>query len=222
MKAIILAAGRGSRLGKLTEDKPKCMLEFGTETILERQIRILGTCGICEQDIIVVAGYKKEYITERIQATIISNDVYQSTDNSYSLSLALQDMDDDVLVLDGDLVFTAESVDCLLKSQGNALLGMQEAEHYGSTGISTNGKTGYVTGVGKHISSKVIYASMMKIVQPDLKIIREQLKMPGMEKTWYTVPVNHVIGKITFHLTLTDAKVRGVNTYFEYIEAKRF
>ena len=42
MKAVILAAGRGSRLGKYTDDKPKCLIEIGGETLLDRELRLLS------------------------------------------------------------------------------------------------------------------------------------------------------------------------------------
>lgn len=57
MKAVILAAGRGSRLGKYTDDKPKCLIEIGGETLLDRELRLLSELGIKAQDVFVVAGY---------------------------------------------------------------------------------------------------------------------------------------------------------------------
>ena len=51
MKAVILAAGRGSRLGKYTDDKPKCLIEIGGETLLDRELRLLSELGIKAQDV---------------------------------------------------------------------------------------------------------------------------------------------------------------------------
>ena len=58
MKAIILAAGKGSRLYPITLDKPKGLLEIGSETILDRLIRQFRAVGI--DDIFLVVGYQKE------------------------------------------------------------------------------------------------------------------------------------------------------------------
>ena len=60
MKAIILAAGIGSRMKPLTNDKPKCMVKLLDETLVERQIKIFHSCDI--NDITIVTGYKSEVI----------------------------------------------------------------------------------------------------------------------------------------------------------------
>ncbi|WP_045214014.1 NTP transferase domain-containing protein [Desulfonatronovibrio magnus] len=61
MKAIILAAGRGSRLLSLTDDRPKCLVELYGKPLLDWQIKALRDAGI--QDITVVRGYLKDKIT---------------------------------------------------------------------------------------------------------------------------------------------------------------
>ena len=60
LKAIILAAGKGSRLGTLTDNIPKGMLKLFGKTLIERQIEIYQKCGI--DDITIVTGYKSEII----------------------------------------------------------------------------------------------------------------------------------------------------------------
>ena len=61
MKAIILAGGLGTRLGKYTENLPKCMLKFAGKTLVERQVESFRKCGI--EDIIVV----RKHLAEKIQ-----------------------------------------------------------------------------------------------------------------------------------------------------------
>jgi len=66
LKVIILAAGRGSRLGTLTENTPKILVEISKGlTILEHQIVNIYKCGI--SDIVLVGGYKIDQIEEKIQ-----------------------------------------------------------------------------------------------------------------------------------------------------------
>ena len=60
MKAIIIAAGIGSRLNPLTNDKPKCMLQYKGKVLLQHQIDALRGAGI--DRIVVIKGYKKEVI----------------------------------------------------------------------------------------------------------------------------------------------------------------
>ena len=60
MKAIILAAGLGNRLLPLTEDKPKCLIEFSGKTLLDRLLKTFKSCGV--NDIVLVIGHKNEKI----------------------------------------------------------------------------------------------------------------------------------------------------------------
>ena len=63
MKAIILAAGRGSRMKKLTDELPKCLVELRGKTLLDWQLEALRAAGITE--IAIVTGYKREMLTNR-------------------------------------------------------------------------------------------------------------------------------------------------------------
>jgi choline kinase len=65
MKAIILAAGRGSRMQKLTDDRPKCLVELRGQCLLDRQLAALRAAGIAE--IGIVTGYKRELIAQHVQ-----------------------------------------------------------------------------------------------------------------------------------------------------------
>ena len=58
MKAIILAAGRGSRMGNLTDESPKCLVELRARPLLEWQLMAIREAGI--DDIAIVNGYKRE------------------------------------------------------------------------------------------------------------------------------------------------------------------
>ncbi len=60
MKAIILAAGRGSRMKKLTDERPKCLVELHGQSLLDRQIATLKKAGI--NSIAIVTGYRKEML----------------------------------------------------------------------------------------------------------------------------------------------------------------
>lgn len=110
MKAIIFNSGLGKRMGKFTETHHKSMaiLKNG-ESILQRQIRILGNCGINE--FVITTGPFKEQIQctclkfNNYQFHFVENPVYNETNYIYSMWLARQYLDDDFLMLHGDLVF---------------------------------------------------------------------------------------------------------------------
>ena len=92
LKAIILAAGIGSRIRPLTDDCPKCLLKVGGVTILERMIANIQACGINE--FIFVLGYLDYRIEQFVNATFPSlsakfvvNYKYAKTNTGYSLML---------------------------------------------------------------------------------------------------------------------------------------
>ena len=82
MKVIILAAGQGTRLRPLTDDRPKCMVEVNGRSIIERQLDTMHACGISDEDITIICGYCSETLRNRFNDTninLIVNEKYDST-----------------------------------------------------------------------------------------------------------------------------------------------
>jgi len=115
-RAIIVAAGRGSRMGGLTDERPKCMLEFEGKPLIKWQRAALGAAGI--EDITIVSGY----LAERIEidgASRVENPAWQSTNMVYSLMCA-EDVflsGKPILVAYSDIVYEARLIDELLKAK---------------------------------------------------------------------------------------------------------
>ena len=86
MKAIILAAGRGSRMKSLTDDRPKCLVKFNDKPLLDMQVEALREAGINE--ISVVTGYKRELIKSRDDLFEFHNPLWASTQMVSSLEYA--------------------------------------------------------------------------------------------------------------------------------------
>nr|WP_302141818.1 sugar nucleotide-binding protein [uncultured Schaedlerella sp.] len=219
MKAIILAASRGEQLGELTEEIPKCMLPFGQKSILERQIHLLTEIGIKRSDICVVAGYKPEKIKSVKGISVILNEEYKVTDNSYSLWLALQDSYDDVLVLDGDLVYEIEALNLILKADGNAVLVTDNNQYNGSTGIIV-GENERLLAIGKHLLGEKSYASILKLTAETSAVLAKQLK--NSKTFWYTVSLNKILDTEVFRVCDAKCRIIGINTYSDYLEAKKY
>ena len=114
MKAIIIAAGMGTRMQHLTEDLPKCMLKFGGKTLLERQIEGLTSSGVT--DISVIKGYKKEKINYPGLKYYI-NDNYENNNILNSLFYAEEEMDDEVIISYSDILYENQVVERLLESR---------------------------------------------------------------------------------------------------------
>ena len=102
MKAIILAAGMGTRMDKYTRDLPKCMLSFNGKTLIERQVEALRSTGI--KEIIVVKGYMPEKINISGVKYYI-NEGYAGTNMVETLMRAEAEMDDEILVCYSDILY---------------------------------------------------------------------------------------------------------------------
>ena len=112
MKIIILAAGIGSRLRSLTNDKPKCMVKLFNETLIERQIKIFHSCNI--NDITIVTGYGSELI-DIPDVNYVKNENYETTNMNESLFCALEPSSSPVLVTYSDIVFEQKIVQQMLE-----------------------------------------------------------------------------------------------------------
>ena len=127
MKALILNSGLGHRMGVLTSEHPKCMTEISCrETILSRQLAQLAGAGIT--DIVITTGYAadvlKSYVRELdlpLQITFVDNPDYAATNYIHSMDLAGGLLDDDLLLLHGDLVFENSVLDDLLAAEGSCM-----------------------------------------------------------------------------------------------------
>lgn len=113
MQAIILAAGQGSRLRPLTDHRPKCLVKVQGKSMLEYQLEALCAAGVSECVIVVghLAAQVRNTIGSRfsnIAITYVENEIYDRTNNIYSLWLARMKVTDDVLLIEGDLIFEPE------------------------------------------------------------------------------------------------------------------
>jgi len=127
LKAIILAAGKGSRLRPLTDNYPKCMMEFQGKTIINNILDTFKICGI--NDVIVVTGYKNEILEEHLKEyriRFIHNKDYVTTNMVYSLFCAEKEMDDDLIISYADIVFTPKVLKLLIQNNGKFVVTIDE------------------------------------------------------------------------------------------------
>ncbi len=114
MKALILNSGLGSRMGRLTSEHPKCMTKISAKnTILSRQLKQIVDMGITE--VIMTTGAFDEVLVEYcrgldlpLEIKFIKNPVYDKTNYIYSIYCAKDILDDDIILMHGDLVFDNE------------------------------------------------------------------------------------------------------------------
>lgn len=117
MKVIILAAGRGSRLGERTKDCPKCMCELQGRTLLDRCLNTLERAGVSRSDIGIVTGYQSDMFQVE-DITYFHNSDWEKTNMFYSLTMARKWLEwKTCIVCYSDIVFTAEAIVRLRKSE---------------------------------------------------------------------------------------------------------
>lgn len=157
MKAVILAAGIASRLRPLTDDTPKCLLKVGEKSILELTIDNIIANDI--DDVIIVTGYLEEKIKNFVSnkypdlnVTFIYNEVYDSTNNIYSLWLTKESLSgDEMLLMDSDIIFDKEIIAKLLESGHQNCLALKR-HHVQDEEIKVKaGENGRVLEIGKEV-----------------------------------------------------------------------
>ena len=127
MKALILNSGMGKRMGVLTSHHPKCMTELlDGETILSRQLKLLQHQGM--KEIVITTGLFDQVLVDYCHSlgldltyTFVNNPVYDKTNYIYSIELAKDALDDELVLMHGDLVFSEQVLTEILHS-GNSCM----------------------------------------------------------------------------------------------------
>ena len=124
MRAIILAAGMGLRLDPLTNNIPKCLVDVNGKSILKRELEILEGNRI--EEAVIVVGYMKNKVIEEIgdyfgkmKIFYIKNDIFDRTNNSYSLWLAKEHLKGGGILIEGDILFEDKILSKLLDTDKN-------------------------------------------------------------------------------------------------------
>ena len=147
MQAVILAAGMGKRLKEYTKNNTKCMVEVNGTPLIDRVLKQLSALNLSR--VIIVVGYCADNLIRHIEALsptipvqFVRNDVYEKTNNIYSLWLASEFLtEDDTLLLESDLIFEDEVLNLLLDDHRPNLALVDKYESWmDGTCITTNRK----------------------------------------------------------------------------------
>jgi L-glutamine-phosphate cytidylyltransferase len=157
VKAILLAAGRSTRLYPITLATPKCLLEVGGRTLLEYQLDALEKCGVDE--VVVVTGYFREMIEARFaevgdrysfSVRFVYNPLFAETNNIYSLWTAKDAvLGSEFLVMHADVLFHPQILIDLCNSDPEIVLVADQHIHEETMKLKV--VDGRVTSVGKHV-----------------------------------------------------------------------
>lgn len=175
MRAIILAAGIGSRLGN---PRPKPLTQLSTgELIMGRQVEALKQV-VSVDDILVVVGFKKDLIMEEFsELTYVFNNLYDRTNTSKSLLKAMKKVrSDDVIWLNGDVVFDAQVLARVVaaKTSCMAVNTASVAEEEVKYTVATDGS---IKEVSKTVSNALGESvGINKIIARDVPLLIEMLE----------------------------------------------
>lgn len=198
MKAIILAAGQGTRLKKYTENLPKGMLSFNGKTIIERQIEMYRKCGI--DKIIVVRGFAADKISYE-GITYYDNKDFANTNMVESLMAAKEEFDDDVIVSYSDILFDEKLLMGMISAEADFVCAVDDnwkqywKKRYGRIDFDTESlaidKDDNITEIGleapKLESIDARYIGLLKFSEKGLKMIQKILDTAYMfyiDKPW--------------------------------------
>ncbi|ORU01418.1 putative sugar nucleotidyltransferase [Anaerovibrio sp. JC8] len=187
MKAIILAAGSGTRLKRYTKNIPKGMLSFMGKTIIERQIETYHKCGIT--DIVIVRGFASDKINYAGIKYYTNND-YANTNMVESLMTAKSEFDDDVIVSYSDILFESDMLRSMMTSSGDFCCAVDDnwkeywLKRYGRTDFDTESLVidgnGNITELGlenppfEKISAR--YIGLLKFSTNGLSVIQKLME----------------------------------------------
>lgn len=154
---IILAAGVGSRLRPLTDAVPKCLVQVNGEAIIERVLKQINAVKTIGKEIFIVTGYKSEVLTDfvdglGIRVNYIYNADYETTNNMYSLNLALKQTDHeaDLVIINADCFYDASIVTEMLNASGNYIAVDKGVFNEESMKVKTN-EAGEITAMAKSL-----------------------------------------------------------------------
>jgi 2-aminoethylphosphonate-pyruvate transaminase len=156
MKAVILAAGMGTRLRPMTESLPKGLIEIDGKSLLQRSLENISKFDI--KEVIIVTGFYSEHLKKSIgksfkgiPITYVENNQFSNTGSMFSMSKAKELITDDILLLESDLLYEEKAIQCLLESKhSNAILTSSLLHSGDDVYVCTNDED-VLTNLGKNI-----------------------------------------------------------------------
>ena len=168
MRAIILAAGAGTRLSPLTSNCPKCLVPAGSRVLLDYQIGALRRVGV--KDIVLVIGYKAGQIRRHCGAAAryIENPEYLTTNSIYSFFLARQELDTDLFLFNCDILFHPDVLKRMLDSEYSNVVAVdsQVARAVDEMNVQFS-SDGCVKAISKELDPAIAQAQSVQLVKLD-------------------------------------------------------
>ncbi len=229
MKAIILAAGLGSRLRPITDEVPKCMVPVNSIRIIDKQIDNLIKAGV--RDVYVVSGYKAEVLDAHLRknypfVTIIPNSRYAETNNMYSLYLVSKYVKGgEFLLMNSDVYFDANIIKGIVSGEGSKIACDKSMFLEESMKVTFDGKK--VNHISKKITEKEYYAvsiDVYRISAKDGEVLFKEVEDTIIgrkdENSWTEVALDNIFGKTEFCPYIIDGRWFEIDNHEDLAKAE--
>jgi choline kinase len=152
-EAIILAAGRGSRLDGVNDGSPKSLLQVGDQTLIEHNVRAMQAVGI--ERIHVVVGYRAEHVMQTLNGLCeyVVNEKFDRTNSLYSLWLAREKVRGSFLLMNSDVLAHPE-IFRRLASESHSALAYDSGSGFDDEHMKVSVHNGYLTAIDKQLPTQ--------------------------------------------------------------------
>lgn len=217
MKAVILAAGLGSRLRPITDNLPKCMVPVNGQPIINKQISNLLENGFREDEIIVVGGYKAEVLEEYLNVhfpnvKLIKNVRYAETNNMYSLYLALKEVgEESLLLMNADVFYDSNVITGLMASEEANAIAVDKSQYLEESMKVCVSEKNDITHISKSISEDDHFAVSIDVYkiskEGTIKLmdkVKDFIEIRKDENSWTEVALDQIFETCVFKPYVID------------------
>lgn len=209
MKAVILAAGLGSRLRPITDEVPKCMVPVNGIRIIDKQIDNLVRSGV--NDIFVVSGYKSEILEAHLKKNwpfvkMVTNERYAETNNMYSLFLVRDYVcGQEFLLMNGDVYFDQDIVVGMLKGDDISKIACDRSQYLEESMKITidNEKVNHISKKISEADHFAVSIDVYRVSEKDSKTLFREVEDTILnrkdENSWTEVALDKVFDKTNFY-----------------------
>lgn len=203
-RAIILSAGQGSRLLPLTQDQPKCLIEFSGKSLIAWQIAALAANGI--DDIAVVTGFRTEKVEAAlaaipgVRARTLFNPFFKVADNLGSCWIARGEMTQDFIILNGDTLVSPGIVAKLIaESREPITVTVDVKDTYDADDMKVHRENGRLIAIGKRLTAEESNAESIGMLafrgegpKLFLDMVDAMMRTPEGVQNWYLKAIHAI------------------------------
>ena len=231
MKALILAAGLGTRLAPITNDKPKSLVPVNGKPILLKQIDNLHENGIT--DITIISGYKADILEKTVhelfpEIKIIESVDYATTNNMYSAYLGRESVEGSAfLMMNADVFFDSSIIKSLIEFESQDAI-VVEIGRYVEESMKVVEKDGHLVGISKAFSkdealgvSIDVYKFSAEGGAAFFNKCREYIEDRKELKMWSEVALNDILEDSDFRACPLNGRWLEIDNHDDLAEAER-